>query len=328
MEYPEAARRDSWSRYWATGAIHSCADSFDGKLGIATQTYWNRVFRLLGSGDRVLELGSGNGALARFLCDRYLLGAPIEYEAVDLAELKPEWLERIPPAVRARVRFHPGTRIEELPFENASMSYVVGQYAIEYADWDRAWDEVFRVCRRIARIGLLMHHRDALPISRSVEEAEHCAWLLGEDSPYAIADDLIPYLAMASTELGRKRLASDEQAASLREHYNRRQAALQARAKGSQTPDLLIHAAEGLNEAFARAQQYGRDAGRELLETQRMHLRDARLRVEEARDCALDGAAMTALIRRLHEQGFEDVEYVPLHENNELFAWALYAHRS
>lgn len=322
-----ALRRQSWSRYWSSGALHSFADSFGGRLGPSTVSFWARVFRLLDPSDRVLELGCGNGALVRFLCERHLLATPAEVDAIDMAQISPEWVRRLPPAVQARVRFHSGVRMEALPFEDRSMSYVVGQYAIEYAG-EAAWNEVLRVLRPIARIGMILHHHDSLPVRAARIEAAHIHWLLGDDGPYHAARALIPYLAMASTEAGQRRLATDPQAAGLREDYNRRMAALLERARDHEFPDVLLQAGEGLNEVMATARSQGRDAARALLESQVEHIRDGLLRLEEAVEAGLDGAAMAAIAARLHQAGFADVEYRPLTESGALFGWSLYAHRS
>ncbi len=320
-------RQRSWSRYWSSGALHSCADSFGGKFGPSTTAFWNRVFRLLGVNDRVLELGTGNGALVQFLHERYLQGNPLRVDAIDLAQIAPPWLERVPPAMRRWIGFHSGVRIESLPFDARSFSYVVGQYAIEYAEWDTAWHEVLRVCRPICRIGMILHHHDSLPVRACRVEGEHCRWLLAEEGPYALAEHLVPYMAMAATEPGRQRLASDADAAALRERYNAKMGELLARAQAWEFPDLLLQAAEGLNEVFQQARKYGREPARELLAAQLGHLRDALLRLDEARDCALDGAAMADVAGRLHRAGFETVEYAPLTEQGALFGWSLYAHR-
>src|SRR5690606_38242574 len=62
-------RRGAWSSYWAAGALHSCIGSLvedqDGGIG----RFWRACFAGLGDGDRVLDLGTGNGALPKLLLE-------------------------------------------------------------------------------------------------------------------------------------------------------------------------------------------------------------------------------------------------------------------
>ena len=45
--YRNERRIESWSRYWASGALHSCAGSFDGNYAGSLRAFWNEVFSSL-----------------------------------------------------------------------------------------------------------------------------------------------------------------------------------------------------------------------------------------------------------------------------------------
>lgn len=321
-------RRASWSRYWQTGAIHSCAESFEGRLGEQARAFWERVFAPLHDEDRVLELGAGNGAVSRFLVETLMFSRRLEVHAVDLATLKPDWHTRLPPQLQAAVRFHSGVNIEKLPFEDSSIGCIVSQFAIEYADQEAAWSEVLRVASPFARLGMILHHRDAVPVENGVEELAHLERLLQDGGAYDQVAKLIPYASLVGSEAGRLRLQSDPDATAARDRYNSTVRQLLAVAEQSSCPDILLQATQGLAEALSLAQRQGRKAARDFLAAQHLALEDSKIRLAEIAHYALDGEQMTAVARRLVEGGFSKVDYMPLSENGHLYAWCLTAART
>src|SRR5690606_25378306 len=138
------ARRQAWSSYWAHGALHSLEGSFEGGYGGSIRRFWEGAFEALEAGDRVLDVGTGNGPLPALLCELRADGAMPAVDAVDLANLAPRWLDGAPEACRERIRFHEGVQAEELPFDDGAFSLAMSQYGIEYSDLDRSLAELAR----------------------------------------------------------------------------------------------------------------------------------------------------------------------------------------
>lgn len=290
--------RDPWAAYWATGALHSCASSFDGNYGGAIAAFWHAVFSTLAAGDRVLDVACGNGALGRLLVQQ-TPDASIGCDAVDLAPLSPRWLADAPPAQAKRIRFHPQTPAEQLPFEDGRFALAVSQYGIEYTDMEHSVAELLRVTRRPGRIALLLHHERSRPVSLARDEIAHLDWLFAEDGLLASVARIVPIVVRASTAQGRAALAHDPVAERERQRFNELQRELGTRAASALCPDVLYEVRDALGRVLALAGQAGAQHAAAALEALRGSLSDGRRRLADLCRCALDEQALQRLQARL-----------------------------
>lgn len=315
-----AASRSAWASYWRSGALHSCATSFRGNYGGAIADFWRSSFDALQPGDRVLDLATGNGAIAQLLIT-HRPEADICCDAIDLAPVAPAWLQELPPAQRARVRFHGGTAAEHLPFEDGRFALVVSQYGLEYTALEQSVPELRRVMQASARAALLVHHADARPVTLARDEVGHIGWLLEPHGLLDAAGAMLPLLARAATAAGRAALAQDTQALQHRQQFNALQQALQRRAEGAPCPDVLFEAREALAALLDMAARQGAAAAQARLPLLRTHLEDSRVRLQDLLRCALDAAAIAALAARLGSP--QQAQVQPLHEGPWLMGWTV-----
>jgi SAM-dependent methyltransferase len=312
-------RREVWGRYWASGALHSCATSYGADYGGAIAAFWRDVFGSLRPGQRVLDVATGNGALPRLL----LACRPdVECDAVDLSPVAPTWVAQLPPATRQRLRFHGNTPAEELPFADGRFDLIVSQYGFEYCRRDDAAAQVRRVLRPAGRVAMVIHHVESRPVELARDELAHIAWLRDRDGLVDAATHLIEPMARAATAAGRDALAGDERANAARARFNRLQRDLSQRLVGATCPDVLQEVRQALAQVLATAQRRSEAAAREELEQVRRHLDDSRVRLEELVTCALDTAAVESLVERLAAPGAR-VGVAGLREGPWLMGWAL-----
>ena len=92
-------RREVWSRYWASGALHSCATSYRNNYAGSIGAFWQDAFAALPAPACVLDVATGNAALPNLLLTTRRETA-IECDAIDLARIEPEWLRKLEPAQR------------------------------------------------------------------------------------------------------------------------------------------------------------------------------------------------------------------------------------
>src|SRR5690606_29905342 len=109
-------RQQAWTRYWQSGALHSCVGSYDGNYGGAIAALWRTQFNGLDDNKRLLDLGTGNGPLPALALATLGVATLPHIDAVDLAEPRPPWLTSAPAEAKARTVFHTGVRMESLPF--------------------------------------------------------------------------------------------------------------------------------------------------------------------------------------------------------------------
>lgn len=314
------ARQRAWASYWRSGALHSCATSFQGNYGGAIAAFWRSTFDDLQAGDRVLDLAAGNGALSQLLIE-HRAEADIGCDAVDLAPIAPAWVDALPDSQRARLRFHGSTPAETLPFPAGCFALVVSQYGLEYTDLDASVAELLRVLRRPARVALLVHHAASRPVGLAQDEIGHVDWLLAPDGLLDAGAAMLPLLARASTAEGRAGLAQDAQALAWRRRFNQLQQELAQRASGAPCPDVLFETREALAALLDIAARRGAADAQARLPALREALSHSRVRLADLCRCALDEAAVAALAQRFGALGAARIE--PLHEAGWLMGWTL-----
>ena len=320
------SRQAAWSRYWQQGALHSLPDDFDGNYAGPIRAFWLRQFEPLAAGDRMLDIGTGNGALPQLVCET-CAGAMPEVDAIDLAEVSPAWLASQPPACREALRFHSGISAEALPFEDGSFDLVVSQYGFEYSDLDRAVPQLARVLKPGGRLALLLHHADSRLAEVAREELRLGDWLLQPSGPLDRFEAIVPLLAQAATAEGRARLAGDAAANATRDAFNQAMQALGREAAASPFPDLLHEARAFVANALdGLGRNHDQQAVLLACRDYREALRDARLRHAELCDCAMDPDAMESFAGLLAQHGFTAIEHAPIaHDNGMLMGWTLTA---
>ena len=318
-------RAGAWSRYWATGAAHSCPGSFDERLGGAIADFWLQACAGLDSGDRMLEVGAGNGAVSRLVAERG--GTPPWIEAVDLADVQPAWLHRLPPAVRERVRFHARTAMERLPFEAGTFKLVASQYAVEYADREAACAEIARCSKPDARLAMVLHHAESEILRTAREERGHIGWLLAPTGLFGTLRALIPDLQRAATPEGLSALRADAAAEARRQRFNALQHELAVRSESAGAADILGEAAETAGQIAAAVARAGAEAAQQGCTTYETALRDADLRLGHLLESALDEPGIQGLAQQLRGHGYGVVEVGTVAVAGKLMGWTVDARR-
>lgn len=312
-----------WSRYWARGATHSCAGSYDDRYGGAFAAFWNEAHARTAPGARVLDIGTGNGAVPRLLCS-LRPDLDMRIDAVDIASLPmSDWTKDYP---RVDLRVHRDVRAEALPFEDSSFDLVVSQFGVEYAERG-AFAELVRVLARNGAVALVMHHTRSRPVTLARIELAHIDWLLGADGFVAAARQLQPLLALAATPAGRLALSADPQAEAARVRFNAAQDALGARARREPDgADVLFETQDAAAYAIQAALQQRPDEAAAAIESCVRELDDSRFRLTELVRCALDEGSAREIADRLAADGLA-VELDEIRERDLTMAWSLRATR-
>lgn len=289
-------RQAVWSRYWQTGAAHSCGTSYGERYGGAIAAFWQQVSGDTPEGSRLLDVATGSGAVPRLW--RHWRTTD-HWDAVDLSTTPPAWLQDAGDGVH----FHGEVRAEALPFPPASFDLVTSQYGIEYADMQRAVPEVLRVLAPTGGVALVLHHRDARPVTLARTELAHLDWALGTDGLVPACADMLGPAAAASTAEGRERLARDPAAEAARLRFNAAQTALRERTVTQDGADTLVEIRDAVGALIRLAMQRGESQARAGLARWQVALADHRWRLAELCTCALDPAAAQALAARFEQAG-------------------------
>ncbi|NLG58658.1 MAG: class I SAM-dependent methyltransferase [Gammaproteobacteria bacterium] len=323
MNTGRSARRDAWTRFWQTGALHSLAGSFQGNYAGAIRAFWEAAFAPLGADDRVLDIGTGNGPLPALLCELRADDMP-QVDAIDLASPDPAWLASTPAGCRNRIRFHSGRAAEDTGFPEACFTLVASQYGIEYSDLKRSVTEVARITADRGRLALVVHHASSRLAQVANAEVRLIDWLGAPGGLMERAAAIYPYMAMAARG-ERERLAADPDAARARAAFNAAMQSLDRLAAGEAFPDALFDArgqiAARIDALIRGAMDADAAAAAHARHVDALH--DARLRSQELVAHALDEAGCEDFLRSLRGSGFTDARAAPLHHDPHLVGWSI-----
>ena len=303
-----------WSRYWHTGALHSCTSGESG--GAFSEEFWKDFFAGVKGPVRVVDIGTGNG-LIPLLATR-CLGDRATIHGIDAAQVHPG-------AVRHRdlagVEFMPGVVAEQLPFDSSSINVVTAQFALEYSDIPSSLDEVLRVLSPDGQVAFVIHARDSRISTVSRSQLRQIEWLQGPGGFLDSARGMVQVLE------ARRDTGNDHGShAVVRQRYNEVATALISRLEQEQDGDVLARAAIAVQRTLA-ACAAGAEAG-ELARLDRLaeDLGDEAARLREQLEAARTPDQIRGIQHRLEAAGMEVVTD-SLHQDGQLMAYTVTARR-
>ena len=324
---PPSPSREAWSRYWQAGALHSCGGAFGGNYEGATARVWREQFAQVPDGGRIVDLGTGNGAiplLARAAATE--LGRRFEIHGVDAAAIDPA--ATVADGARAfdGIRFHPGVSATQLPFGDGVVALACGQYALEYMPREAAVREIARVLGRGGRAAFVLHSRDSAVLETTAEQLAHCRLLFEDSVVFGRARLMGEILAAASTPEQRRALADDPRAQTLRHELNEAAGMVVDRVEGAKTPALLQTALGAISSTLQAAAQLGPEGVVEHLNRHERALRDEWDRLCDLDEAALDAAQAETLRAQFVAAGYANAVLGHLdHAPGQRLGWTLVA---
>jgi ubiquinone/menaquinone biosynthesis C-methylase UbiE len=177
------AARDAaaWSRYWARGTLHSCPHAFAGNYGEEIRTLWLEFFSSLPSGARVLDIGTGNGAVAILAQEAASTrGGQLLIEAIDAAEIDPRRAVAPHGLSVGDIVFRGRTPCERTGYEPALFDAVSSQYALEYMHVRETLAEMARILKPGGRALFVIHHAGSVALATTRDELDAFTFLKHE----------------------------------------------------------------------------------------------------------------------------------------------------
>ncbi len=215
---------DHWSDYWARGPLTSLPDDFSGNYDAEIAAFWNARFRDLPELACLLDICTGNGALA-LLAAEYAAGHQQRFEitAIDAASIRPDLVANARPELAdyvADVKFLADMPMECFEGGDAQFDLAMSQYGIEYCDQAQVAPIIARLLKPGAELALVCHaadsdmvstmrhelteyrRLDALQLSRSLR-----SWLQGQLDSTRLREKLVRLAQAIFPEYRAKRSA-------------------------------------------------------------------------------------------------------------------------
>ena len=303
-----------WEDFWRSGRLVSCPtgaeDRYTGNVG----EVWQRFFAGLSSGTRVLDVGTGNGALLLMALDAARArSARFEVHGIDLARIDPR---RVVPDGARRFEdaiFHGGIAAEALPFAPGYFQAAVGQYSLEYTRWEETLRELRRVMDADAPARFVLHHASSIVADTARESLSHSREL--EERAQAFTD-LREYVAAERTDSARAARLTERMAERMGSMHD-----VAARSKGSR---LLADVLLALGDLFELRKRLPPADFAAAFDRTYGAFKAAEQRLRDLLGAALDEPAMGRLAQAARASGFCDVRFAPLsQEDGVLIGWQL-----
>jgi len=150
-----------WSEYWSDGNLTSLPQDFRANYDGEIAQFWNAQFSHVPEQGKLIDLCTGNGAVA-LLASAWFRSQSraTELYAVDAARIDPRSIARKYPDLAqllSSITLIGGCPVEDIDLPGGEFDLVTSQYGIEYCDWSKAADQVFRLLKPCGRFAFISH---------------------------------------------------------------------------------------------------------------------------------------------------------------------------
>lgn len=325
----EQTQEDSWNRYWEHGFLTPCGNAFSGNYDGVIKDLWVAFFSGLSRGDRVLDICTGNGAIAIIANEvSRRLQLDLEIHGIDSAAIRPRETVAGDTALLEGIEFHGRTSAESTGFDDGCFQAISGQYALEYTDVDACIHEMARITAPGARLLFVIHHDRSVVMETSREEIRHVALLFRETDFFGKAEALIRIVGAAESVEARRALGADPRAEAAREGLNEAAARVARAAETSEHPQILHMAMKDVAEAYKACTTAGLSQALGLLEDCRGRIKANAERLEDLMSAGRTEDQLEGIRETFAAAGFSvDPPSMVHHEQGPLMGWVLGARR-
>ncbi|NGP52964.1 class I SAM-dependent methyltransferase [Thioalkalivibrio sp. XN8] len=176
---------EEWSRFWERGTVTTFEGHFRGNYDAEIRDFWRAAFAPLPAGAAVVDLATGNGAVALLAAEfARAESRPLQVVGLDSAAIDAQRLEAARPELAAdlaAVTLQGGVRLEATGLEPASVDLVTSQYGFEYGDTAAGSREIARILRPGGRVAMVIHHDGSAILSQAREGLAQVRMCLEEE---------------------------------------------------------------------------------------------------------------------------------------------------
>ena len=316
---PRTMTLDHWAAYYRGGALVSCPVNTGLNYDQEVRDEWVAFFSTLPDGARILDIGTGNGAIALIAKDT---GAEKSLDfrilGVDLADIDPPKFVPDGETLLAGIEFHGGVSTETLPFDAAAFEAVSGQYIVEYTNIPATLVECARVLVPGGACQLILHHVDSAVVANARESLAQAVRVRGESGLMA---EFRRYCELIGESADRAEPARQGFIAAGRE--------LEEEASNSSNPLFINYVLDSITRLLENRPRLGHAGLLEQAGRLEQLIEDWVSRLDDLVSAALDADGMQALAGEAEAAGFGDIHYeLQMQGGDALVGWHLRMRRA
>lgn len=196
----------AWADFWArnNGRESGCLPHASVEIDAAQKAVWRGFARALPKRAKVLDLGTGDGAVLKKMRDDR---GDLQLTGVDSSP-------RLPAAPRG-ISLRAGLALERLPFPPATFDAVTSQFGYEYGETAQAAPECARVLKPGGTLLFILHRSDSPIVAHNLPRRDALRWVLATGGYFDKARALVtaraviglptpPAFSQAPEEAGRR----------------------------------------------------------------------------------------------------------------------------
>lgn len=316
-----------WDQYWAYANINSLSSASTGNYAGTVAQFWKNQFGGLKHAAKILDIGTGNGAVAFFAAEVGIKkGLDFQIKAVDLAKIDPTSATKPHPELALLlpyIDFQGRVSANDLPFDSDYFDLIVGQYALEYTPLDSTLEELQRVLKPAGHLSFIMHHTDSIIMQTTADELEQARLIFDEANLFLHARELVEAIGDAKTPAEIDRLTEDKNANDKRHNLNDAYEYLLRKADTRKNSMFLRTALNYIAELF-KAQALPLHEKLQYLQLCQQLIEGNRERIRDMCAAAFDVSRTLELSELCVTKGFTRPRISPfLNESKQLVGWKL-----
>jgi ubiquinone/menaquinone biosynthesis C-methylase UbiE len=314
-----------WDQYWSCGNIHSLSSAANGNYKGAIARFWKARFATIGSGAKILDIGTGNGSVAFFAAEvAQKEDLAFQIKAVDLARIDPVSATKSHPELAQLlpyIEFQGETSADKLPYSDNYFDLVVGQYALEYTPLESTMAELRRVLKPEGQMAFIMHHTNSIIMKTTQDELEQAKLIFDETKLFLRARSLILAMGDANTPEKIERLRFNENAQNKRHSLNQAFAFLQKQAETRENSMFLRTALNYVSEVF-KAKALSINERLNYLQLCQQLIEGNRERIRDMCSASFDSDRSLEFSKLCVTKGFNEPGFLSFYnDQKELLGW-------
>lgn len=315
-----------WDRYWQSNRMASCMDgagasNYDHRVAHG----WRSFFEGLAPRSRVLDLCTGNGAVALIAAQVSVAqGKSLSVTGIDFAAIDPKKFVPGLGDATSGVEFVGNVNCETLAYPDASFDAVVSQYGIEYSDLRRSIPQAVRVIIPGGKLRLFIHAREGTVVASTKRAISDADFLLDKVKLCDRATACFKAVHVLENGTGGDSSAADRAFESFHLALGR----VGDRA-GKHTDTAMLNNAGGvLRHAFANRTHFPLSTLLEKASELKVEIRAHRSRQREMVGAALTSRRMADLAATLADLGMSDIVFTEQRPAGEFIGYVIEARTS
>ena len=299
------------------------SSNYDARIAEA----WAEHFAVLPRRTRILDLCTGNGAIA-LIAAGVARSSELDFDivGVDRADIDPPRFAARHGDTLNRIAFQGTICAEELPFESGGFGAVTSQYGIEYSSLDRSLAEAVRVLSPGGRLRFGMHAAEGTVVADTRRAIADADFMLEVDLPAKAARCFKAVLEVegASSPEPQAVAAADASFATFQQGLGR----VCDRLPRATDAEMMRHSAAVLYNAYENRASFPLPVLLDKAEEVRAEIAAHRTRQQALVDAAISQDELAEMAARLADLGMTDIRTGEQRAADEFLGHTIEARRS